>query len=83
MVSARFIYGYPTIHKSSATIHNGGATNAHDASMIRYGASTIQAGSATTSLYCIRNELGWIDMNQGVSDTLIHPQRPGKHLQCH
>ena len=51
-VSARFIYGFTTIHDGSATIHHGGATNAHDASKIRYGASMVQAGSFTTSSRC-------------------------------
>ena len=77
-VSARFIYGYPTIHDGSATIYHGGATNAHGASTIRYGARTIQAGSATTfSSYCIRDE------SMIPQCTPIYPERPRIHLRCH
>ena len=50
------------------------ATNAHFASRIPYGASMIQAGSATTSSYFILDESGLIRMNQGISDTSIHPE---------
>ena len=78
-VSARFVYGSTTTHVDSATIHPGGATNAHDVATIRYGATTVQASSATAASRSPTNmhDLAVVmqQVNQDVSDTLIHPER--------